>query len=101
MQLQCDNARPTCAACGAQSTRCHYPTQKSETRYQALIRENKELSDLLKYLSTAPDHIAQTMLHELRSAASPLSVLRKYEADQQESRSTEEHSSTCVVVETE
>lgn len=78
--VQCNSVRPVCAACEARQTECFYLTKdESETKLQALRRENKSLNDLLDHLRTLPEDIAQSVLLQLRNSENSLSVLRDIE----------------------
>lgn len=69
-----------CAACEARQTECYYLTKnESETKLQALRRENKALNDLIDHLRTVPADQAQTVLQQVRSSASPQSILRDFQ----------------------
>jgi hypothetical protein len=75
--------RPKCASCRKGQLDCHYLTiDESETRRQALLRENKALSALVEHLRTLPAATAQALLYELRNSTSPTSVLRRFEHGQ-------------------
>ncbi|PSN60230.1 hypothetical protein BS50DRAFT_681738 [Corynespora cassiicola Philippines] len=80
----CDVARPICSACEARDSECVYITKDdTETRHQALKRENTALNErnatleeLVAQLKDAPEHAAQDLLRRLRRASDPVSVLR-------------------------
>ncbi|KAF1975215.1 hypothetical protein BU23DRAFT_458985 [Bimuria novae-zelandiae CBS 107.79] len=77
----CNSVRPVCGACEARETECFYLTKnESETKLQALKRENKSLNDLLKHLRTVPEDVAQSILLQLRTSENPLSVVKEIEA---------------------
>ncbi|KAF2442155.1 hypothetical protein P171DRAFT_62402 [Karstenula rhodostoma CBS 690.94] len=73
----CNSVRPVCAACEARQTECYYLTKdESETRLQALRRENKTLNELIDHLRTMPDDEAHAVLQLLRNSANPQSILK-------------------------
>jgi hypothetical protein len=65
-----------CAACEARQTECYYLTKdESETRLQALRRENTTLNELIDHLRTMPDDEAHSVVQMLRNSANPESIL--------------------------
>ncbi|KAJ4345723.1 uncharacterized protein N0V89_011858 [Didymosphaeria variabile] len=69
--------RPVCAACEARQTECYYLTKdESETKLQALRRENNTLNELINHLRTMPVDAAQSILQGLRNSANPQSILK-------------------------
>ncbi|KAJ4287206.1 hypothetical protein N0V90_012604 [Kalmusia sp. IMI 367209] len=76
----CNSVRPTCAACEARHTDCYYLTKnESETKLQALRRENKNLNDLIEHLRTESDDVALSILQQLRGSVNPASILEDIE----------------------
>ncbi|KAF9735825.1 hypothetical protein PMIN06_002189 [Paraphaeosphaeria minitans] len=73
----CNSVRPVCAACETRQTECYYLTKdESETRLQALRRENKTLNELIDHLRTMPDDEAHAVLQLVRNSANPQSILK-------------------------
>ncbi|KAL1603916.1 hypothetical protein SLS60_005508 [Paraconiothyrium brasiliense] len=73
----CNSVRPVCAACEARQTECYYLTKdESETKLQALRRENNTLNELIHHLRIMPVDAAQSILQGLRNSANPESILK-------------------------
>lgn len=73
---QCDGVRPKCQPCTQRGRRCHYMAAASETRLQALKRENKALRSqkspyerLIEVMRSVSERDATDILARLRSGA--------------------------------
>lgn len=64
--LQCNGARPRCAACTRRDLQCHYSTEPSESRFAALKRTHARTEQILDEIRAANDS-SQKILHALAS----------------------------------